>query len=296
MKRTAIVLLGLMVAASCLVAQGTPAPAQPAAQQPAAQQPAAPKAKTAPQAKTQDEFKAYQQVVQTMQGGDLNGAEAATDQFMTKFPDSELKPLLYTNLMNAYQQTNNADKTVEYGRKVLTVDADNPVALVMIATVLAERTRDTDLDKDERFGEATKDAKRALEVVDNMALPANAPPAAVENAKNTVRSMAYGALGTVASTQQDFNTAEENLRKAVEIPGIAPDPLTMLRLSVTLDHQKKYAEALQMANKCVEISQEPIKGLASQERDRLVKLTAAPAPAGSTSTTPPAAPKPPQDI
>ena len=295
MKRTAIVLLGLMVAATCLVAQGTPAPAQgtPAPAQGAAQ--AAPKAKgAAPQAKTQDEFKAYQQVIQAMQTGDMNAAEAATDQFTTKVPDSELKPLLYTNLMNGFQQTNNADKTVEYGRKVLSADGDNAVALVMIATVLAERTRDTDLDKDERFAEATKDAKRALEVVDAMPLPANTPPAAAEAARNTVKSMAYGAIGTIASTQQDFNTAEENLRKSVEIPGIAPDALTMLRFSVTLDHQKKYGEALQVANKCVEIAQEPIKGLASQERDRLVKLTAA--PSSSTPAAPAAAPKPPQDI
>jgi tetratricopeptide (TPR) repeat protein len=298
MKRTLIVLTGLLAAASWLPAQA-PAAGTQQTQPPAAQ--AAPRAKgAAPQAKTQEEFKAYQEVVKAIQGSDIAAAEAAVDKFVAQFPQSELTSLLYTTLMNGYQQTNNADKTVEYGRKVLTLEPDNPIALVMVATVLAERTRDTDLDKDERFAEATKNAKHALEAVDSMPLPAGTPPDRAEAAKNTVRSMAYGALGTIESTQQNFAAAEADLRKSVEIPGIPPDPLTLLRLAVTLDHAKKYAEALQVANKCVETSQEPIKSLAQQERDRLVKLTAAP-PASSTapSTTPaapPATPKPPQNI
>ena len=301
MKRTVTVLLGLLLAASWAIAQTPAAPAQtPAAgaQTPAQPQAAAPKVKGMPQAKTQEEYKAYQAAVQAQSGTDLAAAEAASDQFAAKYPESDLRSLLYTNLMNIYQQANNADKTVEYGRKVLTLEPDNSVALVMVATVLAERTRDTDLDKDERFAEAVKDAKHALETVDAMPLPPNTPPANAEAAKNTVRSMAYGALGTVESTQQNFAAAEEDLRKSVQVPGIPPDPLTLLRLAVTLDHQKKYAEALQVANKCVEVSQDPIKSLAAQERDRLVKLSAAPAPATSApaTSTPPAAPKPPQDI
>lgn len=309
MKRTLIVLLGLLLPASLLLAQapaaGTQAQTPAAGTQPQAtpQQPA-PKKGGMPQAKTQEEFKAYQQAVQTQSGGNMSAGEAAADEFAAKYPDSELRPLLYTNLMNLYQQANNADKTVEYGRKVLALEPDNPVALVMVATVLAERTRDTDLDKDERFAEAVKDARHALETVDTMALPPNTPPDRVEAAKNTVRSMAYGALGTVESTQQNYAAAEQDLKKSVDVPGLPPDPLTMLRLAVTLDHQKKYAEALQVANKCVEVAQEPIKSLASQERDRLVKLSAAPAPAATPAPgTPPApapatpaAPKPPQDI
>ena len=299
MKRTPIVLLGLVLAASGLMAQAPAAGTQPqAAPQPAAPQQPAPKKGGMPQAKTQDEYKAYQAAAQALSGTDLNAAEAASDKFAAQFPDSDLRSLLYTSLMNIYQQANNADKTVEYGRKVLTLDPDNSIALVMVATVLAERTRDTDLDKDERFAEAIKDAKHALETIDTMALPPNTPPDRAEAAKNTVRSMAYGALGTVESTQQNFAAAEQDLRKSVETPGIPPDPLTMLRLAVTLDHAKKYAEALQVANKCVEISQEPIKGLASQERDRLVKLTAAPTPAttpgSAPAPAPPATPKPPQ--
>jgi hypothetical protein len=315
MKRTLIVLPGLVLAAAALFAQA-PAPAAGAQQPQAAQgqqqaapaqqaapgQPAAPKTKGAPQAKTQDEFKAYQEAVQAQSGANMTAGEAAADKFAAQYPQSELTVLLYTNLMNLYQQANNADKTVEYGRKVLALDADNPIALVMVATVLAERTRDTDLDKDERFAEAIKDAKLALDSVDKMALPPNTPPDRAEAAKNTVRSMAYGALGTVESTQQNYAAAEADLRKSVEVPGLPPDPLTMLRLAVTLDHAKKYAEALQVANKTVEIAQEPIKSLAAQERDRLVKLSASPstpAPASNaqpaTPATPPAAPKPPQD-
>src|ERR1051326_7449174 len=180
MKRTLVVVLGLTVAATALLAQAPAAGAQQPkpAQPPQAAQPQAPKSsKGAPQAKTQEEFKAYQEAAQAVMGQDVAAGEAAADKFAAQFPESDLRVLLYTTLMNNFQQQNNADKTVEYGRKVLTLDADNPIALVMVATVLAERTRDTDLDKDERFAEAIKDAKDALETIDTMALRPNTPPA-----------------------------------------------------------------------------------------------------------------------
>ena len=336
MKPTVIVVMTLLLLAGLAFAQASAAQ-HPAAQQPAAQQPAAPAAaqpakKGPPMAKTQDEFKAYTAAAQKQQGqpatgqscpagqlpqmgaagltcfdlGTLPAAEAAADQFVAQYPQSDLRVLLYQSLMNLYQSANNGDKVVEIGRKVVAMDADNSISLVMIATVLAERTRDTDLDKDERLAEAIKDAKHALETMDNLSIPPGTPPDRVLAAKSTISSMAYGALGTVATIQQNWPEAEQQLRKSVEAPGINPDPLTMLRLCITLDHLKKYAEALQMANQTVETAtrfgQTAVQQLAQQERDRLVKLTAGPPPAAAppaaAAPTPPAAPpaKPPQEF
>ncbi len=65
---------------------------------------------------------------------------------------------------------------IEIAQKVLTFDPDDPEALLGVAQVLAERTRDTDLDKDQRLAEARKYAQRALETVDTDVPSAGYPP------------------------------------------------------------------------------------------------------------------------
>jgi hypothetical protein len=84
-----------------------------------------------------------------------------------------------------------------------------------VAQVLAERTRDTDLDKDQRIAEARKDAQRALVTVDTD-LPAGLPPDKQDVYKGYVRSEAYAILGTLDFNAKAWAAAEGNLRKSIE--------------------------------------------------------------------------------
>ncbi len=169
MKRAAI-LIGVSIA---MLGVSSFAQDKPAAQTAPAGQTAAPAGKRPPQAKTQPEFDAYKAAAALT---DPAAQEKAANDFATKFPDSELRPLLYKSVMHQYQQANNAEKMMEMGQKVLTFDADDPEALVGVAQVLAERTRETDLDKDQRLGEAKKDAQRALVTVDTDVPSSGYPP------------------------------------------------------------------------------------------------------------------------
>jgi tetratricopeptide (TPR) repeat protein len=270
---------------------------------PAAQQPAqtGQNGRPMPAAKTQEEFKAYQEAITKQATADV---EAAADAFAARHPDSDLKMLLYRKAMFDYQSTNNVEKTIAMSKKVLVLDPDNPEALVMAAVITAQNTRETDLDRDERLNQASAYASKALQTVDtDMLVPANLPAERVQAAKNSLRSMAYDALGTVAMVKKDFPTAETNLRKSAEL-NPQPDPVTYLRLAVALDQQKKYAQALDAANKAVQYSADApqANSLAKMERDRLQKLVnaggtaaqaASPAPSSPMPTTPPAS-KPPQ--
>src|SRR6266581_5857787 len=78
-----------------------------------------PPAKHPPQAKSQDEYKAFQTAAALT---DPAALEKAADDFAAKFPNSELKVLLYRQAMNAYQNANNADKMLEMGRKITAID------------------------------------------------------------------------------------------------------------------------------------------------------------------------------
>ena len=109
MKRAAIVIAMLGIAAWGLAQNKPAAQNAPAAGQ-AAGQAAAPAGKRPPQAKTQPEFDAYKAAAALT---DAAAQEKAAADFATKFPDSELRPLLYKAVMHAYQQANNADKMME---------------------------------------------------------------------------------------------------------------------------------------------------------------------------------------
>jgi tetratricopeptide (TPR) repeat protein len=214
--------------------------------------------------------------------------EKAADDFAAKFPDSELRIILYKTAMRGYQTANNADKMLDMGRKALAIDADDPESLVDVAEVLTERTRDTDLDKDQRLDEARKAAQKALQTVDtDIVFPATTPADNVDKYKNLLRSSAYSILGTLDFNKNDFPAAQADFQKSIDAFPAQPDPVTVLRLSLALDKQGKYPEALTTANRAVELTQDgtPAGNLARRERDRLQQLTGA-KPAGAAGTAP----------
>ena len=296
MKRVAMVVMTVTLA-TCVVAQQVPAttnaPAAPASQAGPAPAAAAP-AKRPPQAKTQPEFDAYQAA--TANANDPAAMEKSADDFAAKFTDSELRVLLYRAAMHGYQAANNSDKLLAMGRKILAIDPDDPEALIGVAEVLAERTRDTDLDKDQRWGEATQAAQRSLQTVDtDLAIPLNTPQDRVDAYKGYLRSSAYSILGTVEFNQNKFPDAEAYFHKSIDALPSQPDPVVVLRLALTLDKENRYPDALKEAYHAVELTKEgTTEGtLARRERDRLIQLTggipespASPPPAAANPAPP----------
>ena len=305
MKRLLTVILAVFIAAAMASAQTQAKPGQqpskPATgaaqgpQQPAAQPgqpPAAPAqqeppvgGKAQPQPKTQEEYKAFNDVYAK---ADAVGVETGANDFVTKFPDSQMSLLLYMKAMGMYQDSNNSEKTIEMGRKVLQFDPDNPQALVTVAVVLSERTRDTDLDRDERLAEAIKCAQRVLQTVDtDLMIPPGTPPERVAMVKSGLRGMAYSALGAVEITKKNLPAAEDNFRKSIDFMKQTPDPVTLFRLAWVLDQEKKYPEALAFVNQVLQLTTDPqVTALANQERERLAKLTGAPATPGQAAPAP----------
>ena len=260
-------------------AQGPPPGQAPPAQGAAGQSPAAPGAaaqpaiKRPPQAKTQPEFDAYKVAAATT---DAAAQEKASDDFATKFPDSELRMLLYKNVMHLYQNANNAEKTEAIGRKVLAIDGDDPDALTTVAEVIAERTRDTDLDKDQRYAEGMKMAEKGLQTIDtDVAVPAGTPQDKIDAYKAGMRSQAYSTMGAIEYNRNNFPAAQADFQKAIDAFPSQPYPPDVLRLALSLDKQQKYEEALKVATRAVELTQDntTIGSSARRERDRLQQLT-----------------------
>ncbi|HTR26403.1 MAG TPA: tetratricopeptide repeat protein [Terriglobales bacterium] len=294
MKRAAIIVLILIMAVWVAAqtsgsTQQTPAAGQSASQSTPAQGAAAqPAGKRPPQAKTQPEFDAYKAAAANT---DAAGLEKAADDFAAKFADSELRVLLYKTDMHLYQNTNNAEKTEDIGRKVLAIDPDDPDALTTVAEVIAERTRDTDINRDQRYTEGLAMAQKALTTIDSdVAVPAGTPQDKVDAYKAGLRSQAYSTMGTIEYNKTNYPGAQEDFQKAIDAFPSQPYAPDVLRLALSLDKQGKYEDALKAANRAVELSQESsgIGGSARREQDRLQKLTGkTPAIQPQTLQTPP---------
>ena len=290
MKRIAIM---MVVVGVCVLSYGQNKPAaQSGATSGAA--PGAPAGQTAattppgkrpPQAKTQPEFEAYKAAIALT---DAAAQEKAADDFAAKFPDSELRVVLYKMTMQKYQAANNADKMLEMGRKALSFDADDPEALVSVSQVLTERTRDGDLDKDQKLAEAKKDAERALVTVDTDVPTAGFPAERIDMFKRYTRSEAYAILGTQASNSENYAEAETDLRKSIDAFPEQVDPVAVLRLAIALDKQNKTADALKYANQAVDLTKDhpdtAVGKAARAEQDRLKQLSSGTAPGQGTAT------------
>jgi tetratricopeptide (TPR) repeat protein len=294
MNRPLIVAAALLLLSTALAAQTQPAKGAPAQGAQAAQAtPPAPPAlkgvKTPPQAKSTEEFNAY---LSDIQMPDLNAAEVAAQQFAAKYPQSELTSGLFLRLMFDNLQANNADKAIDMGRQTLKFEPTNPVAEIYVATLLAETTRDSDIDASQKFDEAVKDANAGLQNIEtSLMIAGNMTQEQVEEQRTDLKARAYDALGLVSLKKKDNTTAEKELRQSVQVRGEPGDPMTHLRLALALDNQKRYADALAEANKAAALAPpgQSVAKLAETEVDRLKKLTntaAAPTPTTQAPTTP----------
>lgn len=274
--RTTIISASLAVSTFAAAAQSSPAPA-PAAN------------KGVVQARTQAEYDAYQAIKTKPQTPEE--LEKAADEFAAKFPDSNLRIVLYRGVMQSYQQAENADKMMSAGLKVLALDKDDPEALIVVADVQEEHTTPMDLDRDERMEQVVANAQHALQTIDtDLAVPAGAAPESVQAYKNFLRATALALIGKVQYKREQYADAEATLRKAIDLQGPNPDPVVLLSLALSLDMEKKYQDALQTVNRVVALTKEDsdVGESARSEHDRLIEETQGEGASGQATPAEPA--------
>jgi tetratricopeptide (TPR) repeat protein len=226
-----------------------------------------------PQAKTQQERDDFTAAYA------LTGAaaeEAAANDFAARYPASELRSYLYSSAMLLYQRENNSPKMLAMGEKVMELDPDNPLALVLTATALADSLGDRDRDREKKIGTIKRNATRAIQAAE--AGYAGAPADASAVYKTTLQSMAYSALGIMKLKTGDDAGAEKDLKTASELAKVRPDPYIWYHLALAQDHRKKYAAALSSVEQALQLSSSDpeLQRLAEVEQERLAGLAKGP--------------------
>jgi tetratricopeptide (TPR) repeat protein len=268
-----LLLMGVFTSGSSALAQ-QPAPAAPTQSQPAPKRP--------PQAKSQQEYKDYNDAYALSGGAKM---EEAANAFAAKYPTSELRGYLYLKTLHEYQGEDNAGKMLTVGEKVLALDPDNSIALVLTATVMADSLSDADQDREQKIAEIQKNSTHALQTVDTgFTPPAGATAEQVAAYKSTLQSMAHSALGIMELKTGRDPEAEKDLRVAADLNKAQPDPYIWYHLALAQDHQKKYSEALASVNQALQDrnigSNAELRELAQHEQQRLKEL------AGPSANTP----------
>jgi len=231
-------------------------------------------AKAAPTAKTPEESDDYNKA--TSVSGGAASAQAA-DDFSTKYPDSELRVFLYAKALHDYQAENNSAKMREMGEKVLTLDKDNIIALVMTSVALSGDLPAAADEKKKAVDEVHANAKHAIDGMDaNFAAPDGATPDQITAYKNTFLSLAHLSIGTVALKTDSFAEAETELKQAAALNRDPSNVSTWYLLALAQDHLNKFKDGIATCDQAIKMAAagSQIATSIASERDRLVKLDA----------------------
>jgi tetratricopeptide (TPR) repeat protein len=219
----------------------------------------------------------------------VDGRIDAAQKALIKYSDTEFKPILLNMIAQCYQMKGDNDNVIIFAERTLKEsDPKNYEAMLMLAEAYAQRTREFDLDKEEKLTKVDKYANDAIEAIKT----ANKPNAQVPDdqwaaAKKDYTARGYQALGLAAMVRKKYDVAITQFKTATETAS-QPDPAIEVRLASAYDAAGKYDDALAVIDKLMAKSDlnPAIRQFAQAER---VRATQGKAAANKSATPPPAA-------
>jgi tetratricopeptide (TPR) repeat protein len=237
----------------------------------------------APAPKSKEELAALQALVNARSNPD--DTIKAAEELITKFADTDFKDMALFSEAGAYEQKRDFDKAQTYAERCLEANPKYFQASLMLAELLAQSTRENDLDKEEKLSKSEKYAHDAIQMV--AAAPKPNPQLSDqqwEEAKKDLTADAHNALGLAALVRKKYDVATTEFKTAAD--GAAhPEPAYLVREASALQLSGKNDEAIAICDKLMaDTSVFPqIRQVAQAVRATAIK-------AGGKNTTVPAAP------
>lgn len=213
----------------------------------------------------------------------------AIDNVLTNFADTEFKPMLLQMALQIEAQKGDYAQVVFYGERVLETDPKNAFALVTLASETARKTREFDLDKEEKLAKVDKWAKDGIEAAKTAPKPQPAiPDEQWANQRKEFQSQGYEAMGMAASLRKKYDEAIADFKQSIAISA-NPDPATWLRLGQSCIDAGKLDDASDAFDKGMNApnASAQIKSIAQAKKAEVAKLKAAGSAKPSGSAPPP---------
>ena len=201
----------------------------------------------------------------------------AAKDLITNYADTDFKELAFQMIAMSYQQKNDLENMIVYAEKTLEINPKSYQSMLMVSTALAQRTREFDLDKEEKLGRAEKLAKQAMDIIPTASKPRpDIPDAQWEGAKNDAMAEAHQAIAMSAVARKKYDVAIAEYTKSIE-GAASPDAATMVRLGSTYNMAGKPADAIGVLDKVLAMPNlhPQIKSAAESEKKNSEKLKGA---------------------
>jgi tetratricopeptide (TPR) repeat protein len=239
-----------------------------------------------PKPKSQKEVEAINAIFSAT---DPDARIAAAENLLAKFSDTEFKAVALQVAAASAQQKNDFEKMVIYSERTIEADPQNYPAMLMLANGIAQKTREFDLDKDEKLQRAEKYAKQSIELINAAEKPR--PDITDEQwagAKKDYLAQAHEALGLCAMVRKKYDVAANEFKTSTEVSP-APDQATMVRLAAAYNLSGKPDSALPVLDKVMALPDlnPQIKQVAQNEKVNAMKLKSGGAKPAATSPAPP---------
>lgn len=261
-KTIARFLMAAVCAGGMLAAQTPPAPA-----------PAAASAKPAPKIKSEKERQA---VLAIQNATDPDARIAAADNLLTKFADTDFKLYALQAQARSAREKGDVEAMTVYSERVLEADPKNYDAMLLLGGGLAQRTREFDLDKEQKLTKATEYANNALEALKTAEPPAFAQmsPQQWEAARKDYMADAHEVLGNVALVRKKYDVAITEFKTAADMAS-TPNPTTMARLVQAYNQANKFPEAIETSDKVLALPNlnPQVKQFVTNQKDFATKMS-----------------------
>src|ERR1017187_2420831 len=171
------------------------------------------------------------EALKTMFGAqDADPRIAACENVLTKFADTEFKAVALYFEAASYEQKGDFEHTVVFAERTIEADPKHFQAMLMLAALIAQHTKEFDLDREEKLAQVEKYAKTALDLLKDAPKPnPNITDDQWAAAKKDFAAEAHAALGMGAMARKKFDVAESEFTVAPD-GADKPDPATLVRL------------------------------------------------------------------
>ena len=202
-----------------------------------------------PQPKSQKELDAVQAI---FQAPDPDSRIAAAKELVTKFADTDFKATAFYVGAFSYQQKGDLENAIVWAEQALDADPKFYAAQLMIANALALRTKEFDLDREEKLGRAEKLAREAVNTINSAPKPRpDITDEQWEAVKKDFVAQAHEALGLAAFVRKKYDVCVSELSTAASLAS-QQDASLMVRLANCQLQVGRPDEALALLDKVLE--------------------------------------------
>jgi tetratricopeptide (TPR) repeat protein len=175
----------------------------------------------------------------------------AGENFLKKYPDSQLRPQVYSQLTVLYIQAGDPDKGFAAGSSAVQLNPKDMRTMGILSQTMARSVTPTTPDTAQRLDQAEKYGKEALAVAPTLTKPEGVADDVFSNAKNEALAMAHSGLGLVDVQRGKFAEAIPDLQQAAQLDA-GKDPTNFYLLGVANQNTGHYSDAATAFAQCAQ--------------------------------------------